>query len=67
MRLYCTPGSPYARMARIVVLEKQLGSRVEVIFAKTRAKGRRRARATDNEWSTKRPTGSSGLGGLAVE
>jgi glutathione S-transferase len=39
MKLYCTPGSPYARMARIVVLEKQLGSRVEVIFAKTRAKG----------------------------
>lgn len=39
MKLYCTPGSPYARMARMVVLEKQLGDRVEVIFAKTRAKG----------------------------
>ena len=39
MKLYCTPGSPYARMARIVVLEKSLGSRVEVIFAKTRSKG----------------------------
>ena len=39
MKLYCTPGSPYARMARIVVLEKQLGSRVEVVFAKTRTKG----------------------------
>lgn len=39
MKLYITPGSPYARMARIVVLEKQLGSRVEVIFAKTRTKG----------------------------
>jgi glutathione S-transferase len=39
MKLYCTPGSPYARMARIVVIEKQLGSRVEVIFAKTRSKG----------------------------
>ena len=38
MKLYCTPGSPYARMARVVVLEKKLGSRVEVIFAKTRAK-----------------------------
>jgi glutathione S-transferase len=38
MKLYCSPGSPYARMARIVVIEKQLGSRVEVIFAKTRAK-----------------------------
>jgi glutathione S-transferase len=39
MKLYCTPGSPYARMARIVVLEKNLGGRIEVIFAKTRAKG----------------------------
>lgn len=39
MKLYCSPGSPYARMARIVVLEKALGARVEVIFAKTRAKG----------------------------
>jgi glutathione S-transferase len=39
MKLYCTPGSPYARMARIVVLEKELGARVEVIFAKTRTKG----------------------------
>ena len=36
MKLYATPGSPYARMARIVVLEKGLESRVEVIFAKTR-------------------------------
>jgi len=36
MKLYITPGSPYARMARIVVLEKGLGSRVEVIAAKTR-------------------------------
>lgn len=36
MKLYVTPGSPYARMARIVVLEKRLESRVEVIFAKTR-------------------------------
>ena len=39
MKLYCTPGSPYARMARMVVLEKELGSRVEVIFVKTRTKG----------------------------
>ncbi len=37
MKLYVTPGSPYARMARIVVLEKGMGSRVEVIAAKTRA------------------------------
>lgn len=36
MKLYCTPGSPYARMARIVVLEKGLEGRVEVIMAKTR-------------------------------
>jgi glutathione S-transferase len=36
MKLYCTPGSPYARMARIVVIEKGLESRVEVIMAKTR-------------------------------
>ena len=36
MKLYITPGSPYARMARIVVLEKKLESRVEIVFAKTR-------------------------------
>lgn len=36
MKLYVTPGSPYARMARIVVLEKGLGDRVEVIVAQTR-------------------------------
>lgn len=36
MKLYVTPGSPYARMARIVVLEKGLQSRVETIVAKTR-------------------------------
>jgi len=36
MKLYITPGSPYARMARIVVLEKELGGRVEVIVAQTR-------------------------------
>jgi glutathione S-transferase len=39
MKLYITPGSPYARMARIVVLEKKLESRVEIVFAKTRAAG----------------------------
>ena len=39
MKLYVTPGSPYARMARIVVMEKRLESRVEVIFAKTRIAG----------------------------
>lgn len=36
MKLYITPGSPYARMARIVVLEKGLEGRVEVITAQTR-------------------------------
>lgn len=36
MKLYITLGSPYARMARIVVLEKGLEGRVETIIAKTR-------------------------------
>ena len=36
MKLYVTVGSPYARMARIVVLEKGLEDRVEVIAAQTR-------------------------------
>jgi glutathione S-transferase len=39
VKLYVTPGSPYARMARIVVLEKALEQRVEIILAKTRATG----------------------------
>ena len=39
MKLYCTPGSPYARMARIVVIEKGLERRVEVVMAKTRTAG----------------------------
>lgn len=39
MKLYVTPGSPYARMARMVVLEKGLGSRVEIVAAKTRTAG----------------------------
>jgi glutathione S-transferase len=38
MKLYITPGSPYARMARVMVIEKDLGERVEVIVAKTRSK-----------------------------
>jgi glutathione S-transferase len=37
MKLYITPGSPYARMARMMVLEKKLEPRVEVIVAQTRA------------------------------
>jgi glutathione S-transferase len=36
MKLYITPGSPYARIARIVILEKALSSRVEIIVAQTR-------------------------------
>jgi glutathione S-transferase len=36
MKLYITPGSPYARMARMVVLEKGLEGRVEVVLAQTR-------------------------------
>ena len=39
MKLYITPGSPYARLARIVILEKRLESRVEVIVAQTRLAG----------------------------
>ena len=37
MKLYITPGSPYARIARIVVIEKQLGRRVEIVPALTRS------------------------------
>jgi glutathione S-transferase len=36
VKLYVTPGSPYARIARIVVLEKGLESRVEIVVAQTR-------------------------------
>ena len=39
LKLYITPGSPYARMARIVVLEKGLQDRVEILVAKTRVAG----------------------------
>jgi glutathione S-transferase len=38
MRLYITPGSPYARIARIVVLEKGLEARVEIVPALTRSR-----------------------------
>ncbi len=37
MKLYVTPGSPYARLARIIVIEKGLEDRVEIVAAKTRA------------------------------
>jgi glutathione S-transferase len=36
MKLYITPGSPYARIARIIVFEKGLESRVEIVTAQTR-------------------------------
>jgi glutathione S-transferase len=36
MKLYVTPGSPYARMARIMVIEKGLERRVEIVAAQTR-------------------------------
>ena len=36
MKLYITPMSPYARLARILVIEKGLGDRVDIIQAKTR-------------------------------
>ena len=39
MKLYITLGSPYARMARILVLERRLQDRVEIIPAKTRTAG----------------------------
>jgi glutathione S-transferase len=39
MKLYITPGSPYARIARIMVLEKSLETRVEIAMAQTRATG----------------------------
>jgi glutathione S-transferase len=37
LKLYVTFTSPYARLARILVLEKALEDRVEIIAAKTRA------------------------------
>lgn len=39
MKLYITPGSPYARMVRTVILEKKLEDRVEIITAQTRHAG----------------------------
>jgi glutathione S-transferase len=36
MKLFITPGSPYARMARITVLEKGLEDAVEIVAAQTR-------------------------------
>jgi len=39
MKLYVTYTSPYARLPRIVVAQKGLGDRVEIIEAKTRTAG----------------------------
>ncbi|HKF73225.1 MAG TPA: glutathione S-transferase family protein [Stellaceae bacterium] len=39
MKLYVTLTSPYARLARIVVVEKGLSNRVEIVEAKTRTPG----------------------------
>jgi glutathione S-transferase len=39
MKLYVTYGSPYARLARIIVIEKALDDHVEIIEAKTRTPG----------------------------
>jgi glutathione S-transferase len=39
MKLYVTYGSPYARLARIIIIEKALEDRVEIIEAKTRTPG----------------------------
>jgi len=39
MKLYVTYGSPYARLARIIVIEKALEDRVQTIEAKTRTLG----------------------------
>ena len=49
MKLYITPGSPYARMARIMVLEKRLEDRVEIVTARTRS--------TDSPYYTINPSG----------
>ncbi len=39
MKLYVTYTSPYVRLARILVVEKALEDRVEIIEAKTRTRG----------------------------
>ena len=36
MQLFISPGSPYARIVRILIIEKKLSEKVEVIVAKTR-------------------------------
>jgi hypothetical protein len=36
MKLYITAGSPYARITRIVIIEKGLEDRVDIVPAQTR-------------------------------
>lgn len=36
MKLYITAGSPYARIARIVIIEKGLEDRIDIVPAQTR-------------------------------
>lgn len=49
MKLYITPGSPYARMARIVVIEKRLEGWVDIVPARTRL--------ADSEYYSVNPSG----------
>lgn len=37
MKLHITPGSPYSRIVRVVILEKQLQDRVDIVVARTRS------------------------------
>ena len=39
MKLYVTYSSPYACLARIIVIEKAFENRVEIVEAKTRTPG----------------------------
>lgn len=39
MKLYITPGSPYARIVRMLIIEKNLSDRVEIVNAQTRQIG----------------------------
>lgn len=39
MKLYITPSSPYSRIVRVVILEKGLQDRVEIVAAQTRQTG----------------------------
>ncbi len=36
MKLFCTPNSPFSRMARVAVIELQLDKKVEVVFVTVR-------------------------------